>query len=196
MSAALPAAFALGCGGKTGGVGSVDATRGEGGGVIDTSQPGCAGPAPTGTSACPIPAACVDGEWVVVYTSCNPPPPESAVCPADVPEPGGTCIGYEPGLTCSYPYCYDATAPMARCSETSRLWESISVPTCNPPEPECPSEAPAAGADCYSEGAICSYGVCGEPGYAWLQCLSGSWQGNELPCPPPARDAGATDGGD
>jgi len=207
VSVAVPAALGLACGGKTVDVSTDDfdrddrersseARRGSSGGIIDNPQTTCAGPPPAVPyDGCGGGAACVNGEWVMTYVACNSPPPSFNLCPASVPEAGTSCAGYEPGLGCDYPFCYGSTATMARCSAVSGSWESVPTPSCNPPEPECPTAAPEAGTSCYVEGEICRYGFCGEPGYAWLQCLNGAWGGNELPCPPAAVDAGAADAG-
>jgi hypothetical protein len=215
VSIAMPTAFGVACGGQAEVSEQEHGTREETGDSANTDAGASAPILPTAERTCgPRPGpplqggftcaptafpTCQDGVWVfpaaAVGVACNPPFFDYA-CPTDEPVGGTACAGYAPGLTCEYAYCYGLT-PTVRCSEGR--WESLPLPSCNPPppEPECPSAAPALGADCHYEGQSCAYAVCGDPNNPnpYRTCIAGVWQSGELPCPPGEVDAGASDAG-
>jgi len=139
---------------------------------------------------------CLYGIWQLEGGySCNPPPPQSNVCPEATPEIGSSCAWFVPGLTCEYEYCYGAVAPLARCSETLAVWEAVDVPSCNPPAREfCPDAPPEVGSSCFQSGQLCVYGVaCGDVDdpLRGFECVADAWQPSAYPeCPASAVDAG------
>lgn len=160
---------------------------------LPTTAHPCDGESPSYITTCGGPIwRCVDGEWEAAYFSCNPPPTPSEVCPTSAAEVGSFCGSYLGGLTCEYQYCYDATAPMRRCDESTLLWEEILPPTCNPPPPDsfpCEATLPIPGSDCSSiPERVCSYpGGCESPSTA--VCRSGQWlvtYSSGPACNPPA----------
>ena len=191
LSIAAPAVLGLGCGGKTDDVSDPDPivarnpppqTQTHTGDVllpdIQPPSPACEGDPPSNNASfCAGPIwRCVDGEWTPSSGSCNPPPPQSTICPDAPAEVGTSCWSYLGGLTCSYDFCYGATAPMRRCSETTYQWEEIAAPPCNPPPPDdlyCEATLPVAGSDC-TIPVTCSYpGACESPSTA--TCQAGQW---------------------
>jgi hypothetical protein len=159
------------------------------------------GDLPDINSYCPdLGRTCIDGAWQPLLIACNPPRALSNHCPESLPDIGTSCVDYQRGLTCEYPFC-SGMAPQVRCSDVSLTWEAIELPSCNPPAPvECPPEAPVLGSDCYFEGEQCVYGTCGDPQdpRSTPLCQDGFWVQLEVAlCPTPEGDAGANavDGG-
>jgi hypothetical protein len=115
----------------------------------------------------------------------------SAACPAAAADVGTSCLDFVGGLTCEYEFCF-SSAPMRRCSESTRRWEDIEVPSCNPPAPGldgCPFELPVPGSDCVTaEQPDCAYpGSC--EGSSTAVCRSGQWlvaYSSGPACNPPA----------
>jgi hypothetical protein len=102
-----------------------------------TSSTPCSGkpPAPS-NSHCGGEYRCVAGEWKETAASCDP-PPVTPTCPATEPDLSTPCPQFGGGMTCDYEYCY-GLATTRRCSYATGLWESLPLPSCNPPE--CPDE--------------------------------------------------------
>ena len=194
LSVAGSAALGLGCGGKTD-----DLNRPNPPYLVDEEDvaqqlppTACEGDPPSGnTDACRGPIwMCVDGEWEQSYISCNPPFPQSPICPESPADIGTSCASYLGGLSCEYDYCY-GTTPMRRCNESTALWEDIPPPTCNPPPPEpegCADTLPVPGSDCTIPQLSCSYpGACESPSTA--TCVAGQWvvtYSSGPACNPPA----------
>lgn len=130
-----------------------------------------------GADLCSSDRKCFEGSWISYGPTCNPPPVPNTTCPAEEPAIGTSCAGYGPGLSCEYPYCYDATAAKVRCAGETLLWEALPVPTCNPPAPEqvCSDEMPVHGSDCYDDGQRCYYPGCEGPASSSASCTFGQW---------------------
>lgn len=75
-------------------------------------------------------------------------------------------------------------APLAAgCDETTV--------TQNPPPPQCPDEAPAAGTDCFGpEGMECGYNPCLDYDTLVATCTGGAWDIQQATCNPPPQDSG------
>lgn len=200
------ATLASGCGGSL----SSDGTGGTGGGTTNPPPPECPATLPSPGSGCAVEGlscsvvshtdpcgtpityavSCVAGAWsveLVSPSSCNPPPPPLESCPDAEPAAGGWCNVVE-GKSCSYPgLCCFATYT---CS--ANIWLDVS-PSCNPPQPVCPSAPPAPGAacdPCAPSFAPCSYDSCGDGGVLTsASCENGAWNVQLEPCGP-AADGG------
>lgn len=129
-----------------------------------------------GSSSCLPGVKCQAGVWIsFALNSCNPPWFGGPNCPAEEPAAGTSCSNYRPGVSCEYDYCY-GTAPLVRCNADSLLWESLPIPTCNPPAYEaCPEQMPQHGADCSGHGQICNYPGCEGPESSTATCTFGQW---------------------
>src|SRR6187551_264405 len=81
LSVAGSAALGLGCGGKT----DADLTPSLAQDDADDARAlPCKGKPPSATNSCGgLSANCINGEWLLSYNACNPPPPPSEICPAD-----------------------------------------------------------------------------------------------------------------
>lgn len=134
-------------------------------------------------------ASCSGNRWSVTTSTCNPPPP---MCPAATPAQGAACdpatvpgsCQYR-GTFCPYPPPGTDLNVVALCIPTTRTWQ-VSVASCNPPPPVCPSSPPEAGANCLGAPPLCSYDSCATPrGVASARCVSGRWELGYGSCNPP-----------
>ncbi|MEY4550070.1 MAG: hypothetical protein RL685_6265 [Pseudomonadota bacterium] len=156
----------------------------------------CTGQIETVCGYAPLPVCatgihCRDGTWQ--YTgdgACNPPWVFGGErCPETLPEFGTSCSAAPSGVECEYEYC-GGTAPLARCSTQTVLWEPIHLFACNPPRPVesyCPAQMPEHGSDCSTQGRLCYYEGC-EGLSDTATCNHGQWSVQYQPgaaCNPP-----------
>ncbi len=129
-------------------------------------------------------ATCRGGRWELVYPSCNPPEPTlTEDCPIDTPVNATPCAVSE-DEQCSYGDCFGSPVFEATCE--NQVWR-VSELSCNPPEPECPSEQPTAGADCGLVTAeVCLYGNCSGERPIQAECTASGWRIVEISSNPPA----------
>ncbi len=122
-------------------------------------------------------ARCVAGTWEISSRSCNPPIPE---CPTEQPVADTAC---EPGVpSCEYGDCYGEPTTTAQCVDGT--WK-VAIQTCNPPPPECPTDAPTEEAACEVLGQKCSYGDCDGAPTLEAECTEDGWSVAERSCNPP-----------
>jgi len=128
-------------------------------------------------------AVCNDGAWAVSLTSCNPPPPPLATCPAEMPQPGTYCDYVGPACG------YGATScgfPLQEAICVDSVWLITATP-CNPPPPTtvCPGVKPVPGTACDYVGPSCGYDPCSGSPVTIASCLNGLWDVAMGSCNPP-----------
>jgi hypothetical protein len=136
---------------------------------------------------------CAGGIWRrPMQASCNPPPPVEA-CPEISPTAGQSCFGNNGGAPCTYPLPGPCGEYVVTC--VGSVWVN-ETPSCNPPPPSCPADAPAVGSDCVAlgEGLTCGYDSLAR--CEQVACVNGAWARTPVvdcdPCPVAQPNLGAT----